>query len=235
MLPVQHFTKKIKLDAFEVESDLFNNCSPEEVYKIMRHAGYSIRRYEKGQDIYAPGSDIEQCGLILGGIVDVIQITPSGREELVVRESSGELIGQAFCIAGKKNSFIFFRASSDVTMLFFGLRRILMTPNGDTYYIKFISNISSILASTNIGLNRKIRILTQKTLRDKLWLFFRELAKQNGDSNHFRLNFTREQIASYVCAERASVCRELGRMQDEGLILLHGKNVTLLTEDYLSH
>ena len=231
---MQHFSKKIKLDAFEVESELFNNCTPEEVYKIMRHASYSIRKFEKGQDIYAPGSSIDQCGLILGGIVDIIQITPSGREELVVRESSGELIGQAFCITGRKNSFIFFRASTDVKILFFGLRRLLMTPNGDSYYVKFISNISSILASTNIGLNRKIRILTQKTLRDKLWLFFRELAKQNGDTNHFRLNFTREQIASYVCSERSSVCRELGRMQDDGLIRLSGKNVTLLTKDYLS-
>jgi len=231
MLPVQHFSKKIKLDAFEVESDLFYNCTQDEVYKIMRHAGYSIRKYTKGEDIFQPGNFIERCGLILGGTVDVIQVTPFGREELVVREKPGELIGQAFCITGQKNSFIFFRASAEVKILFFGLQRILMTPNGDTYYVKFISNISSILASTNIGLNRKIRILTQKTLRDKLWLFFRELSKQNGDSKRFRLNFTREQIASYVCSERASVCRELGRMQDEGLIRLDGKNVTILSQD----
>ena len=228
---MQHFNQKIKLDGFDIQSDLFSGCSPFEVRKIMSHAGYSIRKYNKGEDIFCPGNFIDRCGLILGGTVDIIQITPSGREELVVREKPGELIGQAFCITGQKNSFIFFRASSDLTVLFFALKRILLTPNSETYYIKFISNISTILASTNITLNRKIRILTQKTLRDKLWLFFRESAKQSGDKNHFRLTYTREQIASYVCSERASICRELGRMQDEGLIRLDGKNVTILNRD----
>ena len=228
---MQHFSQKIKLDAFEIESPLFSGCSPEEVQKILTHAGYSFRKYNKGENIYRPGDSIERCGLILGGSVDVIQVTASGREELVVREKAGELIGQAFCITGTRNSFIHFRASDEVTLLFFELRRILQTPNSQNYYIKFIMNISTIMATSNIELNRKIRILTQKTLRDKLLLFFKEISRNNQDSPVIRIPYTREQIGSFVCADRASVCRELGKMQDDGLIRLNGRRLILLQSD----
>ncbi|WP_255358077.1 helix-turn-helix domain-containing protein [Butyrivibrio sp. AE3004] len=47
-------------------------------------------------------------------------------------------------------------------------------------------------------------------------------------SSNLTFAFTREQLAQYICSERSSVCRELGRMQDEGLVRVNGNIITLI-------
>ncbi len=211
-----------------LKSDLFTDFTASEVKQFLDTYHCYPRKFNKGEEIYGPGDVIKNAGIILSGQINVIQITSMGREELVVSEFAGELIGQAFSITRQHNSFAHFQAATDVEILYLNLHNILITPSTDTYYIKFINNITQILASTNIQLNKKIQLLTQKTLREKLMTYFSQTAAITG-SVHFKMNFTREQLASYVCSERSSVCRELGRMQDDGLVILDGNNVTLCT------
>ena len=73
------------------------------------------------------------------------------------------------------------------------------------------------LAQTNMNLNNKIQILSQKTLRDKLITYFELLSIQKG-SNVITIPFNREQLACYLCSERSSVCRELSRLKDDNII-----------------
>ena len=103
----------------------------------------------------------------------------------------------------------------------------LARPVEKSYYSKFVANIMSILAKNNIVLNRKIQLLTQKTLRGKLMTYFIQLSREN-NNKVFKISFTRDQLARYVCSERSSVCRELGRMQDEGLVRIDGNTITLM-------
>ncbi|SCY01423.1 cAMP-binding domain of CRP or a regulatory subunit of cAMP-dependent protein kinases [Lachnospiraceae bacterium XPB1003] len=208
------------------KSDLFCGFSADEIDIFLNEYGYFERKYIKGEEIYGPGDAIKYTGIILSGQVNVVQITNVGREGIVVSESPGELIGQAFSITGQHNSFAYFIAAADTDILYLDLRSVLSSPKNDSYYIKFINNITRILAGTNIQLNKKIQLLTQKTLREKLMTYFIQSAASS-NSRSFKMNFNREQLASYVCAERSSVCRELGRMQDDGMIIMNGNNVTL--------
>ena len=59
--------------------------------------------------------------------------------------------------------------------------------------------------------------------------YFSQTATLTG-SLTLNMNSTREQLAAYVCSERSSVCRELGRMQDDGLVVINGNNVTICYE-----
>ena len=52
-------------------------------------------------------------------------------------------------------------------------------------------------------------------------------------SNTITLPFNREQLAQYICAERSSVSRELGRMQDDNVIKINGNSITLLQNTYI--
>ncbi len=209
-----------------LKSELFDGFTEEEALLLLSHSGYKIRTYSKNNEINGPDDIIEETGIILLGTVDVIQISPLGKEEIVAREHEGEMIGQAFNITLESNTFAHFRAATNAELLFINLHQILTTPNSMSYYIKFVNNITKILASTNIQLNKKIQLLTQKTLRDKLMIFFEQCASK-ANSKTFTLNFNREQLAQYICSERSSVSRELGYMQDEGLIAVCGKEISI--------
>ncbi len=125
------------------------------------------------------------------------------------------------------NNLSHFRVVKDSKILFLNINSLLSRPVNKNYYSKFVANIMSILATNNIVLNRKIQLLTQKSLRKKLMTYFIQLSKER-NNNVFRISFTREQLARYVCSERSSVCRELGKMQDEGLVKIDGNTITLI-------
>ena len=46
-------------------------------------------------------------------------------------------------------------------------------------------------------------------------------AKLNSKSSIFKIPFSREQMAEYICADRSALSRELSRMKREGLIDYH--------------
>lgn len=137
------------------------------------------------------------------------------------------MTGQAFNITSQKNELTHFRAFTDSEILFLDINQIIDYPCMKSYYTKFIHNITRILATKNIMLTKKIQLLTQKTLRDKLMTFFNQCAV-NANSSTFTVDFSREQLAQFICSERSSVSRELGYMQDDGLISIDGKQFTIL-------
>ena len=223
---MQHFGKMKKYIDKLLASELFADFTCEELQEFFSEHKYTIRSHKKGEEIYGPGDTIINAGIILSGQINVVQITSIGKEEIVVSEFAGELIGQAFSITGQHNSFAHFQVASNADILYLNLHSVLLSPSDKSYYRKFINNITKILANTNIQLNKKIQLLTQKTLREKLLTYFSQTAALNGCLT-FTMNFTREQLAAYVCSERSSVCRELGRMQDEGLVVINGNDVTI--------
>ena len=216
----------ILINSRSVRSELFAGCSPDDVKDILKHAGYFFKTYARNEEIFRSGN-VSHAGLILTGGADIIMTTSSGRDDILFRKKEGSLIGLSFCITGQRDDLIRYRASSVSELLFIDINHILMTPNTEQYYRRFILNFVSILSSSNNELSRKINILTQKTLKDKLLFFFRDCAKDSSDGKSFVMPFTREQLAQFICSERTSVCRELGIMQDEGLIRIEGKKVIL--------
>lgn len=232
MLPRQHFVTMIKFLNNLKSSPLFTDFAEKEIYQLLQHDGYFTKDYLKETAILAPGYSIHYAGIILDGEIDVIQNSYMGNDEIVERSFPGELIGQAFCITRQLNSFITFRSKTNCSVLFLDLNKILSTPKDKRYFYKFTKNISAILAGTNIKLNKKIQLITQKTLRQKLLNCFYQMADASG-SNTITLPFNREQLAQYICAERSSVSRELGRMQDDNVIKINGNSITLLQNTYI--
>ncbi len=208
-------------------SKLFHDFEPKELHDLLKHCDYYIKEFTKGNEIYNPESAISHAGIILSGEVDVLHRSINGHEELVGRNAAGDIIGPAFCITGLQNNLSYFHVSKDASLLFLDIQSMIKKPTSSTCYGKFILNLTNILATNNIILNRKIQLLTQKSLREKLMLYFLEMANKN-DGHSFLLPFTREQLAQYVCSERSSVSRELGKMQDDNLIRINGNQITVL-------
>lgn len=209
------------------KTKLFRNLTDDEIRQLVRHTSYFISSFKKGAEIFPPDSPISHSGIILSGEIDVMHLSLSGDEELVGRNRTGDIIAPAFCITGIENNLSHFRAAKDSEILFLDIHSLLAHPVNESFYSKFIANLTTILATNNIILNRKIQLLTQKSLSKKLMTYFMQLSRES-KSRTFRLSFTREQLAQYISSERSSVCRELGRLQDDGQIRVNGNEITIL-------
>ena len=60
-------------------------------------------------------------------------------------------------------------------------------------------------------------MINQKTLREKIMVYLRQQAKEQGSSS-FTITLGRMELADYLCADRSALTRELSSMKREGLI-----------------
>ncbi len=107
------------------------------------------------------------------------------------------------------------------------LKDMIKLTHNQLQYPILMNNLVKTIAETNIRLNKKILLVTQKTLRDKLMAYFRDNCSQN-NSKKIKLSMTREHLANLLFSERSSVCRELTKMQLDNLIQMNADEITLL-------
>jgi len=80
-----------------------------------------------------------------------------------------------------------------------------------------IENMLGLVARKNIMLNQKIEIISKRTTREKLLIFF-DIQRRMTHSNEFVIPYNREALAHYLCVDRSAMSRELCKLRDEGII-----------------
>ena len=84
----------------------------------------------------------------------------------------------------------------------------------------------NVLAERNLMMNRKLAILSQRSIRDKL-LAFLAWQRQDKKSTTFTIPFNRDELADYLCVNRSALSREISNMMDDGLIASERNQFTL--------
>lgn len=211
------------------KTEFFYGLPDNTILSIVQSNACYVKSYTPGTTIYECGNTITYAGIVLEGEIDVIHSSVNGHECIVSRFPPCSIFGASFSCVEATNTLNNFRSITKSTILFININRLLRELYAHCdHYLPFIENIMSSLATSNIRLNTKIQVLTQKTLREKLLTYFELLAKQN-NSRTFTLSFNREQLASYLGSERSSICRELSKLSEEKIIEINRNQVVLLT------
>ena len=74
--------------------------------------------------------------------------------------------------------------------------------------------------------NKRIDILTKKTIRNKLLTYFKQLSKEQG-SKSITLPFSLSTLARYISVDRSAMIRELKYLKEEGMIDQKTKKIRL--------
>jgi len=174
------------------------------------------RNYEKGDIILLAGDRIDYIGLVLSGSVKISKDDIDGNTTLLTELAASELFGEVFAGAGIDHSPGIVRASEDREILVMEYNKVINTcPNTCSFHSKLIENMLRLLAEKSLVLNQKIEILSKRTTREKLLLFF---DTQRGTAKKFTIPYNREELAQYLCVDRSAMSSELSKMRDEGLI-----------------
>lgn len=207
----------------------FQNIPKDIILRILNSPACYIKSFDPEMNIYEIGEEIHYAGIILEGIVDIIHTSIKGDETIVNRLTKGQILGSSFSFVSNINNLNYIRSTTASTILFVNINKLLQECDFiSDYRICLLENIMRSLAQSNILLNAKVQILSQKSLRDKLLTYFELLASQEG-SNKITIPFNREQLACFIGSERSSVCRELSKLQADNLISIKQNHVVLLS------
>ena len=137
---------------------------------------------------------------------------------------AGELFGENMVCAEIARSPMQVIAVSDCAIMFLDLRVLYNSESACKYRAELLGNLLRIHSAKNIFLNQKIRILSTKSLRDRIICYLRTLPNQDGKT---ALPFSKTALAEFLCVNRSALSRELGRMQSEGIITMNVREFVL--------
>ena len=175
-----------------------------------------IKKYSKNDIILLTGDRIDHIGIVTRGSVRIYKEDWEGNQTILADILVNGLFGEVFACAGINTAPVTILACSDCEVLFIDFEKISkQCCKLCSFHSTIIENMLKIIASKNLMLNQKIDILSKRTLREKLLCYFEYQKKGN---SKFTISFNREELASYICANRSVVSAELSRMQKDGLI-----------------
>lgn len=208
---------------------VFRGIPEHEVEKLLTHIHFQVKKFKKGEIVAIAGETLQNLYILLSGSVKGEMIDYSGKTIKIEDVEAPKPLATAF-LFGKDNKFpVTVTAHVDLKILAIPVSEFLKILQLNTQVLK--NYLNSISTRTQF-LSRKLHFLSFKTIREKVAHF---LLTQAGDQYHsVELKNTQQQLADLFGVTRPSLARVFSEMQQQGLIKIERKTVTLLDKENLN-
>lgn len=186
----------------------------------------SLHRVKAGKMIISSGESFRYAFFLLEGEFSVAFLNESAEKITLNHFYSGNLMGESMALIRDCVSPIELRAEADSVYLSFSLLPLCEEPCSFRYQHRMMTNLLTALANQNFFLNQKVRILGQKRARDRILFYLSSLPESR--SGYRIIPYTRTEMASFLGLNRSAMVRELGKMQDDGLIEIQDNRIRIL-------
>ena len=186
------------------------------------------RELERQAVLIAPGDRVDWFAVVLRGKVQISQIFSDGTSSLMDALGPGYALGtDLICTRSRRSPYYAVAADRLEVLQFPGA--LLLEPGalfGEAQTV-LRRNLLTILSDDNLRKHYRLAILAQRGLRDRVLVYLTMQAERRGAAT-FRIPFSREELAAFLCVNRSALSHELSRMEAEGLIRFRKNEFTLL-------
>jgi len=202
---------------------LFRGLTEEGITAVLKCAGARTKTVLTDEYILRAGDVTSELGFVLKGSVLIVQEDLWGHRNIMNRIPPGDIFAEAFAAAQGAELNVSVVAQENSEILFLDVNRLLSKPErGVAHGDIVVRNLVSVLAKKTMTFNEKITHISRRTTREKLLSYLSAQALKKG-SPSFSIAFNRQQLADYLCVERAAMSVELSKLQKEG-VLCYDKN-----------
>ena len=211
-----------------LQSPLFQGIDRDNVDDLLSCLSPQVQSFEKDEYIARAGEDFRGVGIVVSGSVAISRESSAGNRVFLDILWPGEMFGEMAAYAGKKQWPATVQARQPAEVYFISPDRI----NGQCgraclWHRLLIKNMLEVLSRKGRMLVKRVDYLLIRGMREKLSSYLLEQIRNSG-RHSFMLPLNRNQLAEYLNVSRPSMCRELGRMRDEGIIEFHRSAVRIL-------
>ena len=186
---------------------LFDGIEDEQLADAIKLLNGRIKKVIKDDYIVQLGGTIQYAGLLLKGKIESSFQNENFDQITMHTFTGGYLFGEGLVINHAKNSPVQVRAVEDSVVLFIDLEMIYAAADKSPVRNILARNLIKSLAKKNLILNQKVRILSQKSLRDRIFIYLRTLPKDR--DGYVKIPFTQTALAEYLGVNRCALSREL--------------------------
>ncbi len=207
---------------------LFANMSPTEIEELTNRCVSATKEYEKGEYIVRQGTPINFLYLLVAGLVRTSMLTQDDNILEIDTIQPVAPLAPAFIFANH-NIFPVDVVAMEHSVLFLIPKTTLQQEMMQNE--KLLQNFLRINSNMIVFLSRKVQMLSIRSLRMKLAIYF--LKNTSEEQTSFHLHRTQSQLAEYFGVQRPSLSRTLGEMITDGAISLDRQQITIRSRQKL--
>lgn len=181
-----------------------------------------ITKYKKGNIIFNDGDICDNLGLVISGSIRIVTNTFTENEFEINRINENGIFGNNILFT---NSPIYLgtgTAIKETSIIYIRKQELIKLFKNEEFLINYLK-----LTSTQTRqIQRKIKVLSQTSIRDKIMFLLYDNYFHNKNKDYFiksKINF-----ANFINCTRPSLSRELINLKKEGIIDYDRYKITLL-------
>lgn len=208
---------------------LFRDLAPEFLEQTILPLG-TLRESARQSVLIAPGDQVDWFAVILRGKVQISQLFSDGTSSLMDALEPGRTLGtDLICTRSRRSPYYAVAASAVQTLQF--PKAMLLEPGAlpEPERLLLCRRLLTLLSDDNLRKHYRLAILAQRGLRDRVLVYLTMQAQRRGTGT-FRVPFSREELAAFLCVNRSALSHELSLMEREGLIRVQKNQFTLFSE-----
>ncbi|MBQ9148356.1 MAG: Crp/Fnr family transcriptional regulator [Oscillospiraceae bacterium] len=216
-----------ELAALLRKTELFRDFPAEVIRRDLLPRGW-IQEFAKGQFLIEPQQQVNKCKVIITGKVNILHLFPDGKDSLMTSLAPGDILGLDLICTRSQISPYHAVAVVPTKVISFPAE-LLLTPGAlpEEHRLAALGNLLTMISHHNMKKEYRLAILSRKGLRERIITYLTmQSAKRHAAT--FRIPFTRDELASFLCVNRSALSHELSLMEQEGLISFHKNQFTLL-------
>lgn len=211
-----------------MRSPLFEGIDKNQAGHVLTCLGATQKSYAKNEYILHMGDPLSGVGIVTSGTVQVSKDDAEGRRIILDNIQAGQMFAESLVCAKIEYSPVYVQAAEPCRVMWIRLKNVISTcQNACRFHRALIANMLKIVARKNLFLNSRLDILSKKTIREKVMAYLYSQAEQKKRQDFF-VPFDRNEMADFLCVDRSALCRELSKMQKEGLIKYRKNHFTIM-------
>ena len=205
---------------------LFARLSPAQISLLESNS--SVVKFDKGHVVFLEGTQATGFYVVLSGQVKIYKSSPEGKEQILHILGPGEPFAEAAMFQGGR-----FPANA---MAIAPSRALYIEKSVLTKLMERDTELAmAMLASLSQRLRQMASMIGHLTLREvpsRLAVYLLHQAGEK-DANTFDLDMSKGHLAGFLGATREALSRALARLEDQKLIRMDNRTITILDRDHL--
>ena len=220
----------IDLSPALLSASLFEGLEKKAVAGFLKEARCRLGSFPRGTILLSQGDSVAAAGVLLSGKIKAYRLNRQGEENLQSVLDPGSMFGDMLMATDNGKSPVTVEVTEDARVLFVPFDSIMAA--GGEFGNRLRVNLLHELSARYWALSRKVRYLSERSLRGRIALFLLDAARDQGGLT-FTLPMTREAMASLLGVNRSALSRELSRMGKDGLLAVYRGSFRLLDREGL--
>lgn len=180
------------------------------------------KKFEKGATITSYLEKRKQIFILLEGEACLIRFDDKGNKDIIDFFNEGNVFGEAFYNVNL-NSELSVQATKTCKVLVINYEDVIKKCKQNCKFHDMLNSaFLDILFQNTKHQNSRIEVLSKRTIREKLHIYF-EILSAGNFSNVLTLPFSLTDLADFLSVNRSAMMRELKDLEDEGFIQKQGR------------